>query len=256
MELLEYLAATNSPLGGMLNALCEHVQLIVGNSAIFDTIAEGDAICVRYRSADGSPVSRHEVDFFVGSTVLGLRESLGNAFTPIALRFNYQRPKDTARYAALFQAPLEFDSDPGVLISQSDLRREMSGRDPQLQQILRRQAHRELSDGAPPRHTTVDDVERVIIAGLGQRELPSLSEVATSLHLSERTLKRRLSELGTHFRGCTDRVRQREALRLLRDGAMGVSDIAAQLAFSDAGAFAKAFQRWQGLTPRQYRLKH
>jgi AraC-like DNA-binding protein len=77
--------------------------------------------------------------------------------------------------------------------------------------------------------------------------------MAAALNTTPRTLARRLHDEGTSFGQLLDDVRRTRATRYLDDDAMSVQEIAAALGFSSASAFHRAFKRWMGITPQDYR---
>ncbi|MDV6011733.1 AraC family transcriptional regulator [Haloechinothrix sp. LS1_15] len=79
--------------------------------------------------------------------------------------------------------------------------------------------------------------------------------VASELHMSERTLRRKLAEEGTSYRALLDEVRQALAEELLATGALSVSDVAIRLGYAEATSFIYAFRRWRGETPAAYRRR-
>ncbi len=81
----------------------------------------------------------------------------------------------------------------------------------------------------------------------------SAADLAKKLHLSLRTLKRRLAAEGTSYFAILDDLRQKRALLLLREGNLSAEQVAAQLGYSDAANFTRAFRRWTGTTPRRFR---
>lgn len=80
-----------------------------------------------------------------------------------------------------------------------------------------------------------------------------LADIAQALHVSPRTLKRRLSSHGMTFHDLVSDVRRSEACRLLRHSVLTVEQIGAQLGYSDPGNFCRAFKRWTGSTPGAFR---
>ncbi len=78
-------------------------------------------------------------------------------------------------------------------------------------------------------------------------------EIATRLGMSERTLHRRLADEKQPFRMLHDRVRRNLAERLLRDSMLGLESIAQQLGYAEAASFSRAFKRWNGVSPDQWR---
>lgn len=79
--------------------------------------------------------------------------------------------------------------------------------------------------------------------------VPSAARVAAALHLSERTLRRRLAEEGTSYRALVDEVRQALAEELLATGSVGVEEVAHRLGYAEAASFTHAFTRWKGVPP-------
>jgi len=82
---------------------------------------------------------------------------------------------------------------------------------------------------------------------------PSLAEVACRLHLSERTLRRRLRELNTSYRQVLDDVRFTMAAEQLRHGETTNNALAELLGYTDTANFRRAFRRWAGRSPQAYR---
>jgi AraC-like DNA-binding protein len=81
----------------------------------------------------------------------------------------------------------------------------------------------------------------------------SADTVAAELHMSARTLHRRLEAEGTRFGEVLDRVRERRARRLLEDPAMPLAEIAYRSGFADLATFSRAFKRWTGIAPGAFR---
>ncbi|MCH7380715.1 MULTISPECIES: AraC family transcriptional regulator [Acinetobacter] len=86
-----------------------------------------------------------------------------------------------------------------------------------------------------------------------QKGYPSLDSVAERLHTSSRTLRRKLDEAGYSYLGLLDEVRYQEAKQLLLNPHMEVQDIALYLGYLQPANFARAFKKWSGLTPSQFR---
>ncbi|WP_213878935.1 AraC family transcriptional regulator [Pseudomonas sp. dw_358] len=84
--------------------------------------------------------------------------------------------------------------------------------------------------------------------------IASLSEIAGRLHLSPRTLRRRLDALGTSYNALLVEVRKKLAIRYLLNTPMTTEAISEQLNYSDAANFRHAFKRWTGRSPREYRV--
>ena len=84
---------------------------------------------------------------------------------------------------------------------------------------------------------------------------PKLARVASTLFVSERTLKRRLQEEDASFQNLVDQVRLERAQDLLGTTGMNLSQIADALGYADAANFTRAFKRWTGLSPSHFRAR-
>ena len=114
-------------------------------------------------------------------------------------------------------------------------------------------------DGAPGKITTLyrRDREMVIrVRDLLRAALPatlSLDDIATRLHLSSRSVHRRLEEEGASFRGIKDALRRDLALARLAKSDDSIAQLAADLGYADTSAFYRAFVDWTGMAPAHYR---
>lgn len=122
--------------------------------------------------------------------------------------------------------------------------------DPQLLAMAKAQCEAELQrlqdDGG-----LLPEVRRV--SKLHLSEPVTLERVADILHLSPRTLRRRLAELGTSFQMILEQLRRGRAVELLLHSSLSVEQIAAELGYHDPSNFGRAFRRWTGQSPREYR---
>jgi AraC-like DNA-binding protein len=122
--------------------------------------------------------------------------------------------------------------------------------DPVAMQLARAQCDRELGALAEAGSFVGRVRAATTRSGDGFR---ALDDVARALHVSTRTLKRRLAGQGTSFSAILDGVRQQRALLLLEDRRLGLADIAARLGYSDVTNFTRAFRRWMGESPAAFR---
>jgi AraC-like DNA-binding protein len=99
---------------------------------------------------------------------------------------------------------------------------------------------------------------RELVAAKIEAALPgavSIDSVAAVLHLSARTLHRRLEAEGTRFGEVLDGVREGRARRLLRETALPLAEVAYRAGFADLATFSRAFKRWTGLPPGAFRQR-
>lgn len=95
--------------------------------------------------------------------------------------------------------------------------------------------------------------EQVILGSIAPSAPPSLGDIAQSLHLTERTLMRKLKRDGQSYKGLLEANRKVFACQLLSQPRYNISQIAELLAYKDTANFCRSFKRWFGQTPSQYR---
>jgi AraC-like DNA-binding protein len=117
---------------------------------------------------------------------------------------------------------------------------------PQLEaELERRRANRGASD----------DVKGVVKRLLAGRR-PDLDEVARALGASVRTLQRRLGEGGVTFQQILEDARRELSRHYLLQSSLDLSQIAYLVGYEDANSFFRAFHRWEGASPGQWRERH
>ncbi|MBL6752528.1 MAG: AraC family transcriptional regulator ligand-binding domain-containing protein [Nevskia sp.] len=113
--------------------------------------------------------------------------------------------------------------------------------------------------GSSPERNALGQVRTYLCAAFENKEreraLPTLVEVAGHLHLSPRTLIRRLRTLGTTYQQIMDEFLRTRAGELLANEELKVKEIAAALGFDNPANFGKAFKRWHGVSPGTYRRR-
>ncbi|MDD9966664.1 MAG: AraC family transcriptional regulator ligand-binding domain-containing protein [Myxococcales bacterium] len=96
---------------------------------------------------------------------------------------------------------------------------------------------------------------RVQRMAVSEKGLLTLAEVAQELHISVRTLKRRLSELGLRYSELVEKQRHQQALDLLAYSDHSIDEIADRLCYANGANFSRAFRRWTGESPAHYRRR-
>jgi len=105
-------------------------------------------------------------------------------------------------------------------------------------------------------HEDIVSHTRKYIIDLLPSGVPKQSQIASVLNMSLRSLQRRLSDAGTNFTGILNQVRQEMACHYLKSPGHQVIMITYLLGFSDPSNFSRAFKRWTGLSPQQYRQRY
>jgi AraC-like DNA-binding protein len=198
-------------------------------------------------------------DAFVFALLVGIWK-IGDAITGLALAehgprgkaeadVTFAEPSYFARFAAL--APrVRFEQPETCLrFSSAMLDRPLVTGDPAASRLTLEQCERELEALAP---RVASRVRTLLPSGSGFR---SLEEVAAVMHVSARTLKRRLAEEGTSFTLLLEQGRRARAEELLRSPRRTLDAIAAELGYADVASFTRAFRRWTGVPPGAWRKR-
>jgi AraC-like DNA-binding protein len=114
--------------------------------------------------------------------------------------------------------------------------------------ILQRELERLAAD-----ETYSGRVQKLLLERQGG--FPSLHVAARALHMTERTLHRRLLDEGSSYRELLEEVRHTLALEHLKAGRFSIDEIAYTLGYSDLANFRRAFKRWEGVPPSEYRAR-
>jgi AraC-like DNA-binding protein len=171
---------------------------------------------------------------------------------PTEVRFQHAAPADTAEYQRIFRCPVLFDQADNALVFPKRLLATPLGQaDAQVRLMLDAYADRMLGE-IQQGHSVLDRARLEL-----SRQLPEmgadLQQIAARLALSPRTLQRRLREAGLSFNQLVDETRQQLVLNYLRDPALELAEIAFLVGFSEPGSLARAFRRWTGQSPGEYR---
>jgi AraC-like DNA-binding protein len=109
-----------------------------------------------------------------------------------------------------------------------------------------------LKPQASPRSSMVDTARKMITRSLAGGR-PEIRAVARTLNISVRTLQRRLAERGWTYKRLLDEVRFAEARRAIAKPEDLLKVLAIDLGFEEQASFTRAFRRWTGLSPSEYR---
>lgn len=209
----------------------------------------------------------HDLEpFLVDKLFTGLvrlcRQGVGGDYAPLVVELMRPPPAEAgeaALYETYFGCPVRFASSRNQLVSEA---RWMACRLPTANAMAYSYAEAALRCEAA-HAAQAGQVGQLAISAVGlavgrvlRQALPDASspaELASSLNLSERTLRRRLMDSGLSYRAMQDEGRKSRALTLVLNGQMTLNEIARETGFADLSNFRRAFKRWTGRTPNQMR---
>ncbi|QDZ26781.1 AraC family transcriptional regulator [Noviherbaspirillum sp. UKPF54] len=214
---------------------------------------DGDTVTLAWGVERGRPGALAD-ECGIAALVQFARHITGRNLSPLKVCFVNPEPADVRPYLRFFGCPVRFaQCETVVQFPLAMLNLPLRQPDPALVGMLEQQADALLA-GLPD----IDDFEQTVrrcIAGLLHEGEPSLERVASELHMSARTLRRRLEERGHRFRTLRDDTLRRLAETYLADPRLTLADIAQLLGFSEQSAFGRSFLRWAGSSPGRYRRR-
>jgi AraC-like DNA-binding protein len=227
-------------------------HLVVSDALELELRECADAYEFRFSVPPGSPPPAPEaLDAFAAIYVRSCRNRLGRDFAPLAVYLQRPAPADPQPWHAVFRAPLFFAASENLLrFPRAALEQRLDDGNPELAEHNETVLKRTLEQLQPA--TWTRKVRACLEAQLPAGE-PSAEGIAQTLHLSLRSLQRHLADEGSGYESLLSDTRHSLALQHMRDPRCSISEIAYLLGFADTSSFSRAFKRWTGLTPSQYR---
>ncbi len=251
LKTLGFLALNTANVRGALATLAKQVHQFAGTIEI----AEDQGLaCFDYAffypALDGG---RAIVDTAIGVSIATLRALSGPAWLPNEVRMTRSLPERPEVWKRLLQAPVYFAAERNLIVFQSRwLDQPVERADPELRRLLLDKLAELDARG------NASDVERIatLIRSCVLADEPTLEQVSGRLAISTATLKRRLKAASTSFQGLLDQTRFAMACQLLQDSKASMAQITDVLGYKRASTFSRAFARWAGMPPRQWRATH
>ena len=213
-------------------------------------LTDGRAL-IEYAILDGSIEARQQDAELSIAMLLNLfRHCLGSRWLPSGIHFMHPRPAGHTRHEELLGTrPLFGQTSNRILFRQVDLDCDMPRKDHDLLRLLELQLERQLADT----HAYSDIVERARheVAIALETGSCDIAMVSRRCGVPAWTLKRRLKQRGLTFQDLLTSTRLDLAKRQLARGTP-VTNIAADLGYSQVSAFSRAFRQWTGVSPREY----
>ena len=168
-------------------------------------------------------------------------------------RVELQRPAAHRElYEKHFGCAVKFNADRNALVfHKADMDLPFVTHNPDLLGVVAPQLEAELAQQLAQK--TFTEQAKGILKHLLAGQRPGIQDLATELHLSTRTLQRRLTEQGVTFQRLLDEARRELAHHYLLHSSRELNETAYLLGYEDANSFFRAFQHWEGTTPGQWR---
>ncbi|MAG31533.1 MAG: hypothetical protein CL908_11665 [Deltaproteobacteria bacterium] len=248
--LLTYLTMSQSTVGDALREQARFAQLAFDSLRL--EIVERPPYT--YSQVDlGPEQTHHESEYLTSLWIRPLPAQTSPGASPAEVRFAHPPCGPVSEYERVLGCAVRF-RQPVWAIAFSDevLKMTIAGANPAVARALESEATQRLAAMTSP---LLRARVEALLRGEPSTGARSPAQIAKSLGLSVRTLQRHLRDEGTTFREVRDDVRRQEAIRLLADPNLRISDVAEELGFRDVAGFDSTFKRWTGRTPRTERQR-
>ena len=187
------------------------------------------------------------------ATVVVLKAITESNISPVKVSFKHKPPAPLYSYQPVFQCPVLFgQSHNYIAYTRADLTMRTAKADESINKFLLERVA-EAEEGIKTSASQIAlDVE-ILIKDALPSGIPSIGQVGQHMGMSSRTLNRRLSENGFTFRELVKKTQKGIAEKMLRNGSNSIGEIAFKTGFSEQSAFNRAFKRWTGQSPLEFR---
>ncbi len=251
-NVLVYLAMSSATLEDALSNLVRYAAMADQRGGRLSLRRVKGELHVGFGAAGAPDRIAHHTEFNGVLLHMLCRFVVGEAFTARELRLRHSRPELVEGYE-FFGCPVRFRARRNTLVVTGEVARWRSlHADPAMLSMSRQYAEKALEAIAEDNLVGHVKLELEAVLETGPRDLES---VARRMGMSGRSLQRRLKREGTGFAEVLDQVRRVKALELIEDRRVGLGALAIQSGFTDTSSLYRAFKRWTGRTPQQWRAR-
>lgn len=232
---------------------CERYFHLLSNTYMFKIEEEGALSKVHlFRDAHRRGVELSNEATF-SATVVVLQAMTETDIVPVSVAFKHDPPRSLESYHQAFACPVFFNQPQNTIVYKTnDLNTRTAKADASIHKFLMERVEEETKGIETSSIKIAADVELLIKDALPSG-IPSIHQIGEHIGMSSRTLNRRLSENGITFRELVKKTQESISKSLLKNSSFTINEIAFQTGFSEQSAFSRAFKRWTGQSPLEYR---
>lgn len=251
-DIIGYLGSHASSLRECIETLARYSRIVTDLAVLLQESDEVATIVLRQMGPCDSPGVRLRAELATVGFARLIRTFCGENAILREVLFEHAAPPHRAEYARVFAGIERFEQPfTGIRFDRAMLSGETLHKNPRLNALISGEADRLLQ--RLDRQVTHAERVRELLATQRVDDTPTMSDVARRLGTSVRSLRRRLAEEGVAFPKLLEEAHIAFAKRLLDDPDRSIYQAAFEMGFSDPSAFHRAFRRWTGMTPMQYR---
>jgi len=199
--------------------------------------------------------SRLDMDRTLAAAICRTRHFIHKGITADWVEISHPEPPYAKEYQKLFGGPVVFGCGiTRIAFASEHLDHPIPHRNPYVYSAVLKQVNTVLAR-LQTRRSFSRKVRRLISRQMATDKIDA-DTLARQCHMSRQTLYRRLKKEGLSFQDLVEQVRRDKALRYVADDQYALGEIAFLLGFSELSAFSRAFKRWTGVAPAQFRAEH
>ena len=225
---------------------------LMSTGADMELREEGDLIHVYLgRNQEIDNFAHAGRDYGVGMVVRMCNLTLGEFLAPVRIQMERARPQEPQRWEYMLSSRVDFECDTTCISwFRADIMEPLVTGDPALARVNDEQTQSYLNSFLAK--STAREVVDKIVEKLPDGP-PNQQQIADALHVSNRTLQRKLKEEGTSFMDLLQDTRLQLARKYLGQRSRSVVETSYLLGFSEPSTFSRAFKRWTGVAPAEFR---
>jgi AraC-like DNA-binding protein len=260
LDILGYVVLSCRTIGEVVEKLARYVRLL-NDGMRMELVRDARTATLRCTYVENTDnyllrAPQHPIDATWGGLARELRRLTGTPLHPTSVAFRHAAPSsaaDRAEYERVIGGPVRFSAaEDSFTMPVAHLDLVLPSANAMLLHVFEQHAEaalRAIGDDDSP----ASQVARVVSQKL-KGSAPALDDVARELAMSRRNLQRTLRESGTSYQLLLDEVRRDLAVRHLANPATSAGQVGFLLGFSEPSAFHRAFKRWTGKSPSEYRI--
>jgi AraC-like DNA-binding protein len=258
LDVLGYVLLSCGSAGEALERLARYGSLLNDGLRV-TVVSEGEQTQCRCTAVEGmdnfllhSP--RQVMEAMACGIVTSLRRLTAARVEPLAVSFRHEAPEETGEHRRIFGVEARFrQAENAISYRTADLKAGLLSANVALLSVFDARAAAALEQ-----LEVRGPLSRRVLQTVAQRmrgRIPVVAEVAAALAISERSLQRELRAEGVSFRELVEEVQRTAAIEHLAAPGTTATEVAFLLGFSEPSAFTRAFRRWTGAAPTEYRAR-
>ncbi|MBL3826144.1 MULTISPECIES: AraC family transcriptional regulator [unclassified Marinobacter] len=238
-------------------AVTQYVRLhrLINESVFLSFEQTADQAILCWQPDRAEHYCRQDMDRTLAASITRTRHFIHPGIRAEWVEIAHPAPVYADEYEKLLGGPVRFDCGiTRLAFSSRHLGHPIPRRNPYVYSAVLKQVNSLLAR-LQTRRSFGRKIRRLISKQMATEKIDA-DTLARQCHMSRQTLYRKLKKEGLSFHGLVEQVRQDKALRYVAADQYALGEIAFLLGFSELSAFSRAFKRWTGTSPAEYRARH